>query len=630
MIAIAANDWAPKLGWDNEPDVVQAKSYVQGLAFAALPDGAGRELIFDMAMRIRDFGVSSDTAIALIVRYAETAIPKSDIQEICSNAYEVAAIAPGLLSVAPRQASEDSDDWMSAEEPDECSELAWMEGESAQDDGPAVWPKPIRYDAKQHAAKLAETFCEARPDKLISSDGVVFSLDGNRVWCALPDAELAAEIRASDPTLILDTGKIMGMVKAIHLAHFTKARPFDWINKPINAPNQNDLILAANGILDFASGDLLSHTGRLFTTGLPVWKYDPNATCPLWTEKLGEWLHPSFHPALQEFMGYCLTPDTSLEVLLAMIGATRGGKGSITRVLQALVGPAHHASRTLNDLSSDFGLEGTLDKRLIVIPDAHDTDTSRRSAAIERIKCIGGRDDLSINRKNLTIINAKVPAKLVLVANKHPKFLDESGALANRELLLVFNNSFVGREDRDLAAKLHAELPGIANWALEGLRRLRANGRKFTIGALGRAASRELAESQSPALRFASDCLIVTGNRDDYVSLDEVFASYANWADFAEGLGARERRNRNDFRADLIAALATRGVKFEQRRWHDPSKPRCRVAPRVRGFFGFKLKPDLHGDEGTTAGELFAASTNECHAPGDSSKAYSLVEVCTP
>jgi len=32
------------------------------------------------------------------------------------------------------------------------------------------------------------------------------------------------------------------------------------------------------------------------------------------------------------------------EVLPAMIGAKRGGKGSVTRIMQALVGKAHHAA----------------------------------------------------------------------------------------------------------------------------------------------------------------------------------------------------------------------------------------------------------------------------------------------
>src|SRR5207244_1946723 len=123
---------------------------------------------------------------------------------------------------------------------------------------------------------------------------------------------------------------------------------------------------------------------------LPEFNYVADAECPIWLDKLGEWLDPSFHPTLQEFAGYMLTASTPYEVLLAMIGATRGGKGTISFVLQQLVGKDHHASRTLNDLGGPFGLEGTLDKRVIFIPDAHDADLSKRSTALERIKSITG------------------------------------------------------------------------------------------------------------------------------------------------------------------------------------------------------------------------------------------------
>ena len=173
----------------------------------------------------------------------------------------------------------------------------------------------------------------------------------------------------TDPTTDLDVNKIYLMVKAIKLARFTKTRPLSWIDKPPGAPEPNDLILASNGIFDLKTGELIPHSGRYFATALPEWNYDPEATCPLWLEKLGQWLHPSFHATLQEFMGYLLTPDTSIEVLLAMIGAKRGGKGSITRIMQALVGTGSHASMMLNDLAGDFGLSGVTDKRVIIIPD---------------------------------------------------------------------------------------------------------------------------------------------------------------------------------------------------------------------------------------------------------------------
>jgi phage/plasmid-associated DNA primase len=107
---------------------------------------------------------------------------------------------------------------------------------------------------------------------------------------------------------------------------------------------------------------------------------------------------------------------------------------------------------------------------------------------------------VSVNRKGLKIVTAKIPARIAVAANRHPKFIDDSGALAARELVLIFETSFEGREDRELSDKLRGELPGIANRALEGLRRLRANGGKFTVGEKGKAAARVGAAS------LASEC----------------------------------------------------------------------------------------------------------------------------
>ena len=487
-------------------------------------------------------------------------------------------VSDDVIHVAFNDARNDFD-----EKPDDDDDDAWM-------DGSAAWPKPLLYNPRLHSAKLTELFLSERPARIISSDGVIYTLDDEKIWRELPEPELAAEIRATDPNLNLDTERLLKMSKAIHVERFTRARPFEWIDSPADAPSPNDLILFANGILDFATGNLLPHTGQYFATGLPDFDYDPAATCPTWDRCLSEWLDPSFHDTLHEFTGYAMTPDARYEKLLALIGARRGGKSTVLRVMSWLVGASHIISRTLNDMGGEFGLEGTLDSKLMIIPDAHDTELGKRSVALDRIKTITGNDEVSVNRKGLKIVTAKVPVRIAIAANRFPKFLDESGALAARLLPIMFESTFEGREDRELSSKLRAELPGIANHALAGLARLRTNG-AFTVGAKGVAAARELAESQSPALRFANARLIVTGNPADYVSLTTVFEAYEQWAIYAESLGSRERRNRDDFKSDLVAALMARGVRHGRQRWHDPAKPKLGKGKIVRGFFGFRMKP---------------------------------------
>ena len=243
-----------------------------------------------------------------------------------------------------------------------------------------AWPKPLTYE-KENSAKRADYFLAERPDKLIVSNEIMYTLDARKVWRELEEEELAAEIRKTDPTKRLDTPEIFKIIASIRLERFTRARPFEWIEPPHKPPAPRDLILFRNGILDFASGTLIPHTGQLFTTGLPNFKYDPKATCPTWDRCLGEWLDPSFHDTLHEFIGYTLTPDTSIHKLLALIGARRGGKSTVLQVMAWLCGSAHVVSRSLNDLGTDFGLEGCLDAKLMIIPDAHDTDLAKRSVA---------------------------------------------------------------------------------------------------------------------------------------------------------------------------------------------------------------------------------------------------------
>lgn len=584
-------DAAPQRGWDNAIDLSEGERLCRDYVYILAPLASERLIgaVYNLVDRLREIGISRKTAAKLVVEFAKPPLDAADVRAVAHDVYFEAGLPPGLASRAG-QFDPTPDDWPAADPVEEPDPFATPEELAAA--APAVWPRPVEYEGSAHGGKLAKAFLAARPEKLIFAADQFYSLERNTVWREYPDDALANEIFLTDPTLSLTPHKIRTMVESLRMACRTDARPFDWIDEPMDGPDPANLIVFRNGLLDTRREELREHDGRLFITGTPDYDYDPDAKCPTWDRCLAEWLHESFHDTLHEFLGYLLTPDTRYEKLLALIGARRGGKSTILRVMRELVGAQHVASRSLNDLGGEFGLEGCLDKRIIAIPDAHDSELSKRSIALDRIKTISGNDSVSINRKNMPIVTAHIPARLVIAANRNPKFIDESGALAAREIILVFERSFEGREDRDLARKLRRELSGIANRALEGLRRLRENEGRFTVGTRGREALRELQASQSPALRFARHALDITGNPDDCAPLDVVFEFYLAWVD-EERLGGKERRSRSDFKEDLAAALAARGVRFTRRRWHDPAKPEGRIAPRVRGFFGARLKPKI-------------------------------------
>ena len=106
-------------------------------------------------------------------------------------------------------------------------------------------------------------------------------------------------------------------------------------------------------------------------------------------------------------------------------------------------------------------------------------------------------------------IEARPTAKLVLAANRPPRFSDKSMGLWRRMLIAPFVVE-IKPEDRTLGLDKpdwwlrHHELPGIFNWTLEGLRRLSVD-REFTTPDAADQAKEELRRDNSPAREFVCE-----------------------------------------------------------------------------------------------------------------------------
>ena len=442
------------------------------------------------------------------------------------------------------------------------------EDANMSDDEKGAWPRPLHYASGHKSnATNGRLFLQARPGRMVTSDKVIFGLLPTGTWREIKEAALRSEIRTTNPTDTLDVNNVGAMVTAVEDLTFTEAKPFEWIDEPASAPDPRNLVLFRNGLLDINSGKLLPLDGSYFATAVPDFDYDELADCPAWLHWLDERLDPSFHPTLQEWAGYVMVPDTTAHRFATFTGPPRSGKSTSKNIIEQLVGTDHISRKQLADLGKEFGLQDAVDKRLIVVPDAKDVPGNQRGQALERLLAITGGDITGVPRKYLPAVSTKLLTRLLVLGNRQPQWIDESGALAARQLAIVFDRPFEGREDQNVENRLTAELPGIANWALEGLKRLRKNAYKFTVGDAGRAAVAEVRRSASPALRFAEECLEVTGNPEDVVLIDEVFGVYEQWT-YNEGLHGS--RNKTDLMTDLETSL--HNVKQTQTRKLPPPK----------------------------------------------------------
>ncbi|MFG2544357.1 phage/plasmid primase, P4 family [Streptomyces sp. NPDC048594] len=239
------------------------------------------------------------------------------------------------------------------------------------------------------------------------------------------------------------------------------------------------LIALENGLLDPFTGTLHPHTPGYFTTHALPFAYDPAATAPRWLSFL-ESAFPDDSAAialLQEWFGYVVSGMTKHQKMMFLKGVRRSGKGTIVRVLELLVGKNNVAGPTFGTFATHFGAEGLIGKTLAVIGDSRTGKHTDTQGLIERFLTFTGGDRIDIPRKNQKVWSGFPSARIVINSNELPGFKDASGAITERVLMLVFTQSFAGREDITLGPTLATEVAGILNWALEGLVRLEKNGR---------------------------------------------------------------------------------------------------------------------------------------------------------
>jgi P4 family phage/plasmid primase-like protien len=279
---------------------------------------------------------------------------------------------------------------------------------------------------------------------------------------------------------------------------------------------------------------------------------------------------------LQEWFGYNVSGRTEQEKALLLIGPKRGGKGTILNALEALLGKENTAAPTLTSLRGEFGMQPLIGKSIALITDARLDLTQQQTVLIERLLRIIADDTIQINRKNREEWIGKLHIRLTVAANEVPKMVDTSEAIVSRWIALQLTKSFEGTaQDKTLKRRLLTELPGILNWALDGLPGLDERG-EFLIPTSAQPIMERLSDMASNTKRFGEECCDF--GTAHWVNREEIFPYWTRWCS-DEGLhpGSKE-----EFGRKLEAA-------FPLVRAHRPRK----VEDRPRGFCGLRMKAEV-------------------------------------
>lgn len=300
-----------------------------------------------------------------------------------------------------------------------------------------------------------------------------------------------------------------------------------WLDTDIT--DQGPMVACANGLLRIRDRELLPLTPEFFNLVSVPYAYDRDATAPTWERFLRQiWPEdPDAIGALQEWFGYVLSGRTDQQKIMLIVGPTRSGKGTIARVLAELVGRGNIAGPTLAGLGSNFGLSSLLGKPLAVISDAR-LSGKDGGQVVERLLTISGEDTIDIDRKFRDPWTGKLPTRLMILSNELPNFGDSSGVIARRFIVLTMALSWLGKEDTGLTGKLAAEMPGILNWALDGLARLEDTGH-IVQPESSQGAVTTMQDTASPVSAFVRE-LCQTGPTC-HVPVDDIWAVWREWAE---------------------------------------------------------------------------------------------------
>jgi P4 family phage/plasmid primase-like protien len=297
----------------------------------------------------------------------------------------------------------------------------------------------------------------------------------------------------------------------------------------------NRVINTTNGILyldEFENFKLkrMSNTPNLFTyTAIPI-KYNPIAKHPTTFHQYLNTVQPDkdVQTFLQQWLGYNLIMSTEFEKFVIFIGEGANGKSVFCTIMRALLGEDNVSSLSLEqfDETRSFHMAST-DGKLSNIAEELSESMNARTEVLK--KFISG-NHINVERKYQSPFSLKPTARLTFATNELPTFKESSNGLWRRMVVIPWTTIIPEiKQDRRLGNiqfwKDSGELPGIFNWALEGLiNALQTN--QLRIPSISHELTTSYKNEANPVSQFLKDNFKETNDPNSFISTSEVLNLY--------------------------------------------------------------------------------------------------------
>lgn len=241
---------------------------------------------------------------------------------------------------------------------------------------------------------------------------------------------------------------------------------------------------------------------------------------------------------IQEIMGATLYYCKCMQNLIVFLGNGSNGKSLLANIIKYMLGANNVSSVPLDQLSGSQFARQNLDKKLLNVSSEVNSGKIYSTADL---KALTGGDSVEVEKKYQNSYTTEIYSKYILLANEMIQTEDYSDGFYRRLIIIPFNEEYkklvpgsekiegVKYQDVTLEADLKEELPGIFNFAYEGLMRLINQDYQLSFSSACEKALERYKNEHNVVKAFLNDAVNVSGDYTDKVRSSDIFPAFEGY-----------------------------------------------------------------------------------------------------
>lgn len=326
----------------------------------------------------------------------------------------------------------------------------------------------------------------------------------NLIW-----KNLGGEILQNDVKNILDEIKSMTYIQANDLGI------------------KGDRVVLKNGVYDLNEDEILEHSPQFNALKELNVEFDENADCPKFKEYLNNNLpNENEQILLQELLGTALVNKKLHKKGGMIVGPTDSGKSTLLNIIKGVFGKDNISDQTPHALAHERWAKAEIFGKYMNM--SHEVDGSQIKR-LDLLKKIMAGDMISAEKKGRDPFSFNPTCEHIYATNVTPNAKRKDDAFWNRWIILEMpytvkkENQIEGLDNQII----NEESSGILNWIIEGYKKFKENGNKFSVDISWEETRNKWLNWGDSIERFIQNCLEKSsGNK---ISSEEIYDKYVEY-----------------------------------------------------------------------------------------------------